>query len=362
MERFLIIRALLVGVVLPTIMMFFIKPWKEIDVPSRLVEIIFGMMFLEAIRSAYRSRGRIRYMIKRAWIRRKINHRFKKHLSGTMFRKLQMDPRMVRLDGDTMKVSVISCHVRNLDRVIEHGKSDPRKLMDMVNRTIEVSRKAIVNHDGLMGRYSSDRLVAFWGAPIEIDEPSSRAVASAIEMVDLIEKMEPSASKTTAISFGIGISTGDVLVGNIGSVDDAEYGCLGAVVSSAGLLSEKSKEYHVAILAGGDIISKIGDQFIKVELDTAMISGSKGSPIYAIIGYGKNIGNPMQISTCYSQHTKFLSAYRERRWDMAAVIGNSLRTAWNGKLRAYYEMMVSRCKEFKENPPGQDWDGIYRER
>jgi len=359
MARFLIIRALLIGIILPTVVMFFIQPWEEIDVPSRLVEIIYGVMLLEAIRFAYRSRKNILDKIKRSWVKRKINRCFKKRLSSAMLRKLQMEPRLIKLDGDTTEVSVVSCHVRDLDRVIEHGKSDPRKLMDMINRTIEISGKAVANNDGLMGRYSSGQMIAFWNVPIKIDDPSSKAVASAIEIVDLIGKTKTSAPKSMAISVGIGIAAGTMLIGNIGSSDNAEYGGLGTAASIAGLLSEKSKEYHVSILASREIISKIDDRFVKVELDTARIGGPEGLPIYAVIGYGKNIGNPLQISTCYSQHAKFLSAYREQRWDMAMVIGSSLRTAWNGNLKEYYEMMLSRCRNLKKNPPGRDWDGIY---
>jgi adenylate cyclase len=214
----------------------------------------------------------------------------------------------------------------------------------------------------LMGRYSYDRMIACWGALISTDGSVSRAVAAAIELSNRIEKMDPLAPKDLAISIGIGISSGEMLVGNVGMAKDVEYGCMGSATGTANMLSEKSTEYHVAILVSSEIAGRIDDHVIKVELDTVKLNGHPvGMPIYAIIGYSKSIGTQLQISTCYSQHAKFLSAYRDQRWDMAMVIGNSLRTAWKGHLKAYYEMMVSRCKAFKENPPGKNWDGIYRE-
>lgn len=60
-----------------------------------------------------------------------------------------------------------------------------------------------------------------------------------------------------------------------------------------------------------------------------------------------------------NQHHKFYTSYLDRRWDMAIVIANSLKTAWNGNMKTYYETMVSRCNHYKLNPPSTDWNGVW---
>jgi adenylate cyclase len=362
MGRFFTVRSLLIGVLLSILAVVFIQPWNSSDVPCRLIEIASSIALLLVVRFGYHRRGWVPGIIDRIRLNRQIDKQFEANLSGNMVRLLQKDPEMLRLDGNTMKACAMVCHVRDLNGMIKRGKSDPRRLLSMINRTIEIVRNIVVANYGLMGRYSYDRMIACWGALISTDGSVSRAVAAAIELSNRIEKMDPLAPKDLAISIGIGISSGEMLVGNVGMAKDVEYGCMGSATGTANMLSEKSTEYHVAILVSSEIAGRIDDHVIKVELDTVKLNGHPvGMPIYAIIGYSKSIGTQLQISTCYSQHAKFLSAYRDQRWDMAMVIGNSLRTAWKGHLKAYYEMMVSRCKAFKENPPGKNWDGIYRE-
>lgn len=360
MGRFFTVRSLLIGVILPILATIFIQPWNPTDVPCRLIELAVSIGLLSAVKHGY-LRCRMPEFVGRIRLKRRIDDQFKAVLSGNMIRLLQKDPEMFRPDGDTMKVCAVACHIHDLDGMINRGKSDPRRLMSIINRTIDLARNSIINNDGLMGRYSRDQIIAVWGAPIGTDKTVTSAISTAIELSNLIEKTDPLVPKDLTISVGMGISFGEVLVGNIGMDGHAEYGCMGSAIRIAGVLSEKSREYHVAILASKEIVGRINDHVIKVELDTIKLGDHPaGLPIYAIIGYGKSIGTPLQISTCYSQHAKFLTAYRDQRWDMAVVIGNSLRTAWNGRLKAYYEMMVLRCKAFKENPPGQNWDGIYR--
>ncbi len=289
-------------------------------------------------------------------LKQQIKKQFEHYLAPAMVKKLQANPSLLKLGGDTRELTLLFCDIRGFTPISEQYKSDPQGLTRLINRFLTPMTDIIMANEGTIDKYMGDCIMAFWNAPIDVADQRSKAISSALEMLEHLDSLNLELEKDglLPISIGIGLNTGSVVVGNMGSDQRFDYSCLGDAVNLASRLEGQSKGYGVKIIIGEET-SKGLDGFILVELDQIAVKGkAEGVRIYTILGHG----NP--LPTQASQHAKFINAYRSQRWDMALVIAKSLRTAWDGKLKDYYEMMITRIGEMKLNPPGPGWDGIYR--
>ena len=204
--------------------------------------------------------------------------------------------------------------------------------------------------------------MAFWNAPLDVEMQQKKAVDSALAMLAHLQELNDGLAKEglLPINIGIGLNTGSVVVGNMGSDQRFDYSCLGDAVNLASRLEGQSKPYGVKIVVGEATHVGLPEGYVSVELDLIAVKGKKdGVRIYTVLGT-EGFDKPTSLATCHMQHRKFLSAYRDQRWDVATIIAGSLRTAWHGQMKDYYEMMIQRCHELKQDPPGKDWDHVYR--
>ena len=294
--------------------------------------------------------------------KQQIKKQFEHYLAPAMVKKLQANPNLLKLGGDTRELTLLFCDIRGFTPISEQYKTNPQGLTALINRFLTPMTDIIMRNNGTIDKYMGDCIMAFWNAPLDVDHQQEMAVKSAMEMLAHLKILNAELAKENLmpINIGIGLNTGEVVVGNMGSNQRFDYSCLGDAVNLAARLEGQSKDYGVKIVIGDNTAKGLSDSFLTVELDTIAVKGkNEGVRIFTVVDQHKT-DKVQHMQSAKSQHQRFLEAYKDQRWDRAIILAKSLSTGWNFQLKDYYNMMVQRCQALKEDPPGSKWDGVYR--
>ena len=290
-------------------------------------------------------------------LKQQIKKQFGTYLSPALVEKLQKNPELLRLGGETRELSIMFTDVRGFTTISEHYGSDVQGLTQIMNRYMTAMTAKIIQNDGTLDKYIGDAQMAFWNAPLDDEMHARHAVKTALEMLGDLERFnkEIAAEGVPPFGMGLGINTGSVVVGNMGSSQRFDYTCLGDTVNLASRLEGQSKPYHVKMVIGPITYEYVKDEYLCVELDCLAVKGkSEGVKIYTIVE--KNGINKAYART----HADFIKYYRAQEWDRLENYFHVLESAFGGDLKEYYEMMKERVEEYKMNPLPKDWDGVFR--
>ena len=204
--------------------------------------------------------------------------------------------------------------------------------------------------------------MAFWNAPVNVGDHENKAVESALGMVQRLKDLndELESEGLMPIKIGIGINTGEVVVGNMGSNNRFDYSILGDAANLASRLEGQSKGYGVTIILGEETAHAVEEELYCVELDKIAVKGKEDAiRIFTVLGRTDWVFHNTNWYALDQQHDKFLQFYRGQKWTFAEKWANDLRDAWPD-MEDYYTIMLNRIEKYKENAPGEDWDGVYR--
>ena len=278
-------------------------------------------------------------------------------MSPALVEKLQKNPELLKLGGETRELSIMFTDVRGFTTISEHYGSDVQGLTQIMNRYMTAMTSKIIQNDGTLDKYIGDAQMAFWNAPLDDEWHARHAVKTALEMLGDLQRFndEIATEGVPPFGMGLGINTGSVVVGNMGSSQRFDYTCLGDTVNLASRLEGQSKPYHVKMVIGPETYEYVKDEYLCLELDCLAVKGkTKGVNIYTIVEK-----NGLNIAASRS-HADFLKLYREMDWNRALEYIPYIEQAFEGDMVEYYQMMRERIEEYKFNPLPQDWDGVYR--
>jgi adenylate cyclase len=291
-------------------------------------------------------------------LKMQIKKQFGTYLAPALVEKLQKNPGLLQLGGDERELSIMFTDVRGFTAISEHYGKDVQGLTKIMNRYMTAMTKAILENDGTLDKYIGDAQMAFWNAPLDNPNHAKDAVKTALSMLKELDTFNSEIKNEgiPAFGMGLGINTGDVVVGNMGSTQRFDYTCLGDHVNLASRLEGQSKSYGVRIIIGSKTYDMVKDEYKCVELDCIAVKGKKqGVNIYTIL---ENQGMPFQ-SAVFSVHSEFLNQYRMQNWDKAISTAEVL-MKHNKELVHYYEMMIERIEELRKSNLPPDWDGVFR--
>jgi len=183
-------------------------------------------------------------------LRLQIKQQFGTYVSPALVEKLQKDPTLLRLGGVTKRLTFLFSDIRGFTPISEKYQSDPQKLVEIVNRFLTNQTEIIQKHEGCVDKYMGDCIMAFWNAPLDVEDQERKAIECALEMREALGELNEvfKAEKIPEIHTGCGINTGLCVVGNMGSSTRFDYSVLGDAVNLAARLESSCKTYETDLI------------------------------------------------------------------------------------------------------------------
>ena len=275
---------------------------------------------------------------------------FSQYVSRNVVDRILADPARAKLGGERKELTVLFSDIRNFSAFAETMR--PEELASFLGEYLTPMTELVLESGGTVDKYIGDAVMAIWAAPVDMPDHAARACDVALRMqaalVDMNAKWRREGKPEIAI--GIGINTGTMAVGNMGSAARFDYTVLGDQVNYGARLEALTKDYGVGILVGEATAKAAGDKFVFRELDLVRVKGRHAAaPVYELLGRAGEAKLDERWPTA-------IAAYRKRDFAAARSAFDTLA----GDRAA--ETLAKRCAKLAEDPPGEDWDGVYEQR
>ncbi|NQV36977.1 MAG: adenylate/guanylate cyclase domain-containing protein [Candidatus Marinimicrobia bacterium] len=248
-------------------------------------------------------------------------------------------------------------------------KLTPHELVELLNEYLTEMTDILLENKGTLDKYIGDAIVAFYGAPVPVEQHEYRACLTALIMqdrlVELREKWRSEGDRWPEIVHNmqnrIGINSGQMVTGNMGSGMRMNYTMMGDTVNLAARLEASAKQYGIYIQVAETTYQKVKDLFEWRDLDYVRVMG-KTEPVHVyelISEKGKLTGNYVQLLEVYNEA---LACYIAQKWDEGLALfkkADALEDMFPGRKTNPSLVYIDRCNHFKENPPGDDWNGVW---
>jgi len=288
--------------------------------------------------------------------KRKIRRTFSQYLSPGVIALIEKDPNeYIRPGGEVKDLTVMFSDIRDFTTLSE-GLS-PDDLVNLLNQYLSAMTDILFRNLGTLDKYIGDAIMAFWGSPFPQPDHAARACTCALEMIASLAKLNQKWVEQGGrpIAIGIGLNTGPVNVGNMGSDKRLAWTVMGDNVNLASRLEGMTKQYRSRIIISESTYDQVADQFVAREVDRIRVKGKKlPVVIYELLA---KISEADAYAPLLTKYNAALDVYRSQNWPEA--------TGMFGELLAAYpddgptQVLLQRCVEFLEEAPEPDWDGVY---
>lgn len=287
--------------------------------------------------------------------KRQLAGLFGQYVPSELVDEMAKDPEAFSLEGESRDMTVLFSDVRGFTSISEG--LDPKQLTHLMNEYLTPMTQVIHHHRGTIDKYMGDAIMAFWGAPIHDDQHARHALQAALDMMESLSVVQEQfkAKGWPAINIGIGLNTGVMTVGNMGSEFRMAYTVMGDAVNLGSRLEGLTKEYGVQIIVSEFTRTAVPD-FVFRDLDLVRVKGKdKPVGIYEpICPVGEDSEQLMEELALYGEA---LALYRAQHWDSAEEKFGTLKQRYPE--RYLYDLYSKRIAYFREHPPGAGWDGAF---
>jgi adenylate cyclase len=288
---------------------------------------------------------------------RQIRGAFSQYMSPHYVDELAAHPERLKLGGQARTMTIMFCDIRGFTSLSE--KLNAESLTHFMNRFLSPMTEIITERKGTIDKYIGDCIMAFWNAPLDDLNHVTNAVQAAQAMrrklveLNLLWQAEAAYQVFLPVRIGIGINTGECVVGNFGSLQHFDYSLLGDPVNLASRLEGLGKVYGVDLMIGEETAARLGDPAL-IELDLVAVKGkSEAGHIYTL--------PPERIAEdqFIDQHSALLGAYRRQDWVMAIKLLDDGRLAATRFLAPVYDLYRRRIAQFQIEAPPANWNGVF---
>ena len=286
--------------------------------------------------------------------KRQFAELFGQYVPPELVDEMARDPERYSMDGKNAELTVLFSDVRGFTSISEG--LDPKELTQLMNAYLGAMTRVVQKNRGTLDKYIGDAIMAFWGAPVADADHARHAVTTALEMqAELRTLDEPFKQRGwPALHIGIGINSGTMTVGDMGSKVRKSYTVMGDAVNLGSRLEGITKQYGVGIIVSDSTKALVKDVIYR-ELDRVRVKG-KDEPV----GIFEPLGVAGQIDKAAQDELKLwnqaLRLYRQQDWDQAELqLYNLSRMCPDRYLYQVYAKRIAYCRA---NPPGESWDGV----
>ncbi|MCP5160678.1 MAG: adenylate/guanylate cyclase domain-containing protein [Hahellaceae bacterium] len=280
---------------------------------------------------------------------------FGQYIPPELVDEMAKNPDQISLEGQDRVMSVLFSDVRDFTSISESLSS--KELAYLMNEYLTPMSRIIHQHRGTIDKYMGDAIMAFWGAPIEEHNHARMALFAALDMLKAVEALEDTfvSRGWPKIRIGIGISTGHMSVGNMGSDFRMAYTVMGDEVNLGSRIESLTKLYGVSLIVSENTRNEVPD-FTYLELDRVKVKGKENPvTIYEPIAPTDTL-SPEQIEEVV-QFNRAVDLYRKRDWNAARALITELK-AKTSQQHKVYDIYLDRIKFNEDNPPDANWDGV----
>jgi adenylate cyclase len=286
-------------------------------------------------------------------MKKMVRNAFSKYLSDKLVDIIVKNPEKLQLGGEKREISVLFSDIRGFTSISE--KLSPEEIANLLHEYLTPMSEVILQHDGLLDKYIGDAIMALFGTPVWMETHAIKACEAALSMMKKLDELNKYWERTKGLrlKIGIGINTGECIVGNMGSDILFDYTAIGDTVNLASRLEGATKFYGVGIVVSEFTVLKTDGNFLFRELDLVRVKG-KEKPVKIYELMGKEVTEEMRKFT--SQFHSALGFYREGKWDSAIEeFKKCLEIYSDDKPSKIY---IERCLKLKEMKI-EKWEGIY---
>ncbi len=287
---------------------------------------------------------------------REIRRLMGKYVPDPVIQEMLRDPENVRFGGEKRELTVLFADLRGFTSISE--RLPPEEVVTFLNRFLESMTEIILAHEGTVDKYMGDAIMAFFGAPVAQADHSQRACAAALAMqASLAERnRQLVAESRQPVLAGIGINTGPMSVGNMGSTRIFDYTVIGDHVNLGSRLEGLTRRLGVNIIVSQFTADQVAVDFVFREIDLVRVKGRKVPVrVFELLGAS---GEKVLTEDFRRQFADGLAAYRARSFDMAdKCFRDALRLRPDDGPSKLY---LDRLKAFQTSPPHSDWDGVTK--
>lgn len=286
--------------------------------------------------------------------KKKIKSTFQHYVAAPVMEELLKHPEKLKLGGEEKELTVLFSDIRRFTTISEGLK--PNALINLLNEYLSAMSEVVFKYQGYLDKYVGDAIMAVYGAPLMQEDHINKACLTALDMMERLNsiRQEWKGKGLPILNIGIGINTGNMVVGNVGSEQKYEYTVIGDNVNLASRLEDLNKLYGTNIIVSERVYRQIGEEFFCRELDIVQVKGkTKPVAIYELIDR-KSVSSLKGAVDAFHRGLKY---YREKRWEEAVKAFNTvieLKPDDGPSL-----LFIQRCRQFMVSPPSDDWQGIF---
>lgn len=258
--------------------------------------------------------------------------------------------------GSKENLTILFSDIRDFTSISERLEAE--KVVELLNGYLSGMSDVVFKHEGTLDKFIGDAIMAFWGAPIKVNDHGKRAVDTALEMMEQLEVFNEGIKDKgfPPVYIGVGINTGNVILGNIGSEKKLDYTIIGDNVNLASRMEGLTKEYDCPVLITETTYEEVKNSIPCRVVDVVRVKGKK-QPVKIYEPFRPKGNRSETFENIILLSGEGFGYYINREWEKARENYSRLLSLKHGDRVG--EIFIKRCEDYMENEPPADWDGIY---